>query len=230
MPTYNFSIVRDTARVNELPKNLEVELLAKDGKIRANQILLQVASPFIHKAIMENKTTLFDLKNYSQEAVVGLLDMIYSGRLTVTDHKKMDEVMRLAQDLEVKFELNQGLPEGENIKVGAPKAPEEPREDPGLIKMENGRIGCGICFKTFKAMAFGTRHYQEQHMIDKKIKNIKCRAPNCNKKFAIERNMKVHMKQAHGISSKMLKSTKTVKVPQVPKIPRKNLKEELPEH
>ena len=216
MSKYCFSIVRETTRVSDISQDLE--LLAKDGKIRANQSFLQVASPIINKAILENDSKVFDLKNYSQEAVIGLLEMIYSGQLTVTGAEVMDEVMRLAQDLEINFQL--ATLESENFKVEAPKIPEEPQEndnDPGLIKMDDGRFGCGICFKSFSSKTHGTTHYREQHLSEKSQRNFKCRAPNCDKTFAFERYMKNHMRQRHGISSKMLKSTKSVKVPKVPK-------------
>ena len=220
MPKYHFSIVRESSRASEISQDFE--FLAKDGKLRANQSFLQMASPIIHKVIMENNSTVFDLKDYSQEAVVGLLDIIYTGRLTVTEDQVKDEIVKMAQDLEINIQLHQALPEGENVKVKieAPKAPEEPSEndnDPGLIKMEDGRFGCGICFKSFGSKSIGTKHYQEVHMTDKNQKNFKCRAPNCNKTFAVERHMKLHMQRVHGISAKMLKSTKSVKVPKVPK-------------
>ena len=216
MPKYRFSIVREAARIIELPQ--DVELLTKDGKLRTNKIALEVASPVIHKAIMENNATAFDLKNYSQESVVGLLDMIYLNHFTVTDENIMNEVTSLARDLEIKFQLDQAFTEDDNIKVAAPKVPEEPQEnddDPGLFKMDDGtgRFGCGICFKSFGSKPAGTTHYQDVHMTDKSQRNFKCRAPNCNKTFAVERYMKDHMKRRHGISAKMLKSKKSVKVP-----------------
>ena len=77
--------------------------------------------------------------------------------------------------------------------------------------MDDGRFGCGICFKSFGKQPDAKRHYQNLHMIDRAIKNIRCRAPGCDKKFAVEKYMKAHMKQTHGISAKMLKSLKSAK-------------------
>ena len=224
MANYSLTIIKDTSRFNDLTKN--ITLLTKDSKIMANQSFLQVASPVINKAIMENPdSTIFDFKHHSDEAVNGLLEMIYKGQVTdIKDEALKDEVFQLTEELGINVRVQSLLhlpgPEAQNIKVEPPKVPEEQEknDDPGLFKMDNGRYGCGICFKSFVMQAIGKRHYQSQHMIDKNVKNFGCRFPNCNKKFAVEEYMKTHMLRAHGVSAKMLKSAT--------KAPSKGMKEE----
>ena len=218
MASYNLKLVRDSSRINDLSQN--IELLAKDSKITAKQALLQLASPVINRAILENPdSTIFDLKHYSGVTVNGLLQIIYNGEITDTCEEFKDEILQLAAELEINVHV-QPLTTDQKIKIEAPKVPEpaEKDEDPGLFKLKDGKFSCGLCFKTFNSQSTGKRHYQTQHMINKDAKIIECRAPNCDKKFAVEHYMKEHMRLKHGISAKMLKSAK--------KAPKKSIKQE----
>ena len=204
MTHYNLTILRDFSRYKDLSQN--IEFVTNDSRIMAKQALLQLASPVINEAILSDPdSTVFDLRHHSGKAVNGLLEMVYHGQLTDAYDDFKDEIMQLADELEINVLVQLILPsnEGPIIKDDAPKAPEEPEknDDPGLFKMKDGNYGCGICFKSFGRQDNAIRHYQNMHMIDKNAKTISCRYPNCDKKFAIEIYMKKHMKARHGISA-----------------------------
>ena len=84
-------------------------------------------------------------------------------------------------------------------------------EDPGLAPLDDGKVACLKCSKILSTMKSARRHYKIKHVIDPKNKNIKCKI--CAKRFAvvIDYMKHDHVKQAHGISWKLLeKSVKPV--------------------
>ena len=79
---------------------------------------------------------------------------------------------------------------------------ETKNEDPGLMRLKDGKIRCGICFKVFagkKPMDVAKQHYKNVHL--SKGKDVSCRVPGCDRKFKNTQSMRVHLIQTHGISS-----------------------------
>ena len=197
-----------------------IEILANDGKISANKTFLRFASQVVHTRLMEDPDTIMiDLKNYRKSSIDCLLTGIYTGKTTFSSVVEEEEVKRLCLELDISI-LEPGVA-GENIKVDAPEVPEEEQvknEDPGLMRLDDGKVSCGLCFKVFSRMGDAKRHYQNVHIAKNKEKTIICKAPNCDKKFNNMGYMKIHMLQKHGISAKMIpgnvkagkKSTKKV--------------------
>ena len=115
MANYTIEITRDYSRVNNLPQNLE--LLTKDSKIKANRVMLRLASPVIDKIIMESPgTMMFDFKNHSGEAVSALLQVIYHGKLANTNEKLKDELLKIAEELEIQVSAQSPLLSQSNFK------------------------------------------------------------------------------------------------------------------
>ena len=206
----------DISRINELQNT--VEILTHDGKITANRCFLRAASSVIHDNCLKNPDlTVLDLKNHKKAAVDNLLHLVYHGKATLNDEVEKQEVINLAQDLDVNISYVTLAMPGKSIKVDAPEVPEdEPKtDDPGLIELPDGRFGCGICFKDFGRKSDAKRHYQNIHMA--KENNISCRIPECDKKFSNMKYMKEHMTKKHGIPGAMIspiskaKSAKSVK-------------------
>ena len=196
------------SRINEIPNNT-IEVLANDGKITANRLFLRLASGVVHAKLLENPDlNILDLKDYKKRTIDCLLNGIYTGQTTFKDEVEEKEVIRLAQELDIGI-IQTG--EGKNIKIEAPAVPEEEaiNEDPGLIPLKDGNYGCGLCFKSFTRFQVAKRHYQNIHFAQEK--NISCRAPGCDKKFAILRYMKEHMRTSHGISAKLIQTTSSTK-------------------
>ena len=183
-----------------------VELLANDGKITANRAFLRLASPTMHKQLMENPDiAIFDVKNHKKTTIDCLLRGIYNGKTTFNDEVEKAEVMSLAQELDINITTQTELT-GE-----APKVPEEPEEqhnniEPQVTQLKNGKVSCDICFKTFTQMKNAKAHFKQIHL--EKDKNIDCRFQGCLKKFTCHHYMKKHMLQQHGISAKQIPSTK----------------------
>ena len=89
------------SRVNEIVPDT-VELLANDGKITTNRALLRFASSAIHKQLSENpEITIFDMKNHMKTTIDCLLHGIYNSKITFTDEIEKEEVMSLAQELDI---------------------------------------------------------------------------------------------------------------------------------
>ena len=197
-------------KVDDVPETIEV--LANDGKISANRFFLRIASPAVHTKLVENPDlTILDLKNYRKATIDCLLHGIYTGNTTFNDDIEKETVMRLCQELSIDMKTKMVV-EGEAIKVDAPAVPEEEpkNDDPGLMRLKDGRIGCGICFKAFSLKGNAKKHYQNVHMTSKE-KNIPCRAPGCDTKLKSIPVMKQHMLKSHGISAKMIPSTSATK-------------------
>ena len=206
----------DVSRISEIPDT--VELLTHDGKVTANRSFLRVASSVIHDTFLKNPDlTVFDLKNHKKVTVDNLLHLVYHGKATFNDEVEKQEVINLAQNLDVNISCVTLAMPGKGIKVDAPEVPEEEpkNDDPGLMELKNGRFGCGICYKDFGQKGDAKRHYQNVHMA--KEKNISCRIPECDKKFSCMKYMKDHMTKKHGIPGAMIspiskaQSTKSVK-------------------
>ena len=212
MSNYNLSFTRDIKRFAHLTP--DIEILASDGKIGAFRHELTIASPILQKMFMANPNlTIIDLKEYDQDVVQRLLNLIYAGNFSMEDENLKDSIFRLATELQITIEV---LPQDtKKIKVAAPKAPEEllKNDDPGLIDLGGGKVKCGLCMKVFGEKGNGTKHYQNIHMTDKSQKNIICQAPGCNKLFRIKSYMQAHMNSKHGIKVSELKSASKVKQP-----------------
>ena len=194
------------SRINEIPNNT-IEVLANDGKITANRLFLRLASGVVHAKLLENPDlNILDLKDHQKRTIDCLLNGIYTGQTTFKDKIEEEEVTRLAQELDIGI-----IQTGKNIKIEAPAVPEEEaiNEDPGLIPLKDGNYGCGLCFKSFTRFQVAKRHYQNIHFAQEK--NISCRAPGCDKKFAILRYMKEHMRTSHGISARLIQTTSSTK-------------------
>ena len=200
-------------KVDDIPETIEV--LANDGKISVNRFFLRIASPVVHTKLVENPDlTIIDLKNYRKATIDCLLHGIYTGNTTFNDDIEKEMVMRLCQELGIEIKTKM-IVEGEAIKVDAPAVPEEApqNDDPGIMRLKDGRISCGKCFKIFPgkfAMGNAKQHYQNVHMTSDGEK-IPCRAPGCDKKFKTMHSMKDHMRQTHGVSAKMIPSTSAIK-------------------
>ena len=199
------------SRINEIPNNT-IEVLANDGKITANRLFLRLASGVVHAKLLENPDlNILDLKDHKKRTINCLLNGIYTGLTTFKDEVEEEEVTRLAQELDIGIIQTALTGEGKNIKIEAPAVPEEEsiNEDPGLIPLKDGNYGCGLCFKSFTRFQVAKRHYQNIHFAQEK--NISCRAPGCDKKFAILRYMKEHMRASHGISAKLIQTIRSTK-------------------
>ena len=107
MSDSKFTVVKDISRIIcELPQ--DVEIVGKDGSITANKVLIQFASPFLHKQIQMHPDAIsirFEFTNYSQAAIAALFEMVYTGELKVTDEELKTEVFEFAKDLEIKCQI-----------------------------------------------------------------------------------------------------------------------------
>ena len=218
-----------------------VELLANDGKITANRAFLRLASSAIHKQLTENPdVTIFDMKNHKKTTIDCLLRGIYNGKATCTDEVEKEEVMSLAQELDINITQTLTTSIQTELAGEASKVLEEPEEqpknvDPQLTRLKDGRVSCDICFKTFssksgqaQAMGIAKKHYKQIHLASKD-KNIDCRFQGCLKKFKCLDYMKIHMLQRHGISAKQIPSTtKTKSSTSYTKLAKKGIKKEPP--
>ena len=161
---------------------------------------LRVASPVVHSKLLETPDlTILDLKNYRKATIDCVLQGIYTGKAVFNNDIEKEMVTRLCQELDI--DMTCEASEAETIKVNAPKVPqEEPKnKDPGLMRLKDGRIRCGICFKVFAGKFVAKQHYQNVHM--SKGKNVSCRVPGCDRKFKNTQSMRVHIIKTHGISS-----------------------------
>ena len=191
-----------------------VELLANDGKITTNRALLRFASSAIHKQLSENpEITIFDMKNHKKTTIDCLLHGIYNSKITFTDEIEKEEVMSLAQELDITqtSTLTTSI-QTELTGEETPKVPEEqPKSvEPELTQLKDGKVSCDICFKTFTTKGNATQHYKQIHLAPKE-KNIDCRFQGCLTKFTSLLYMKRHMHVHHGISAKQIRSTTKTK-------------------
>ena len=195
------------SRVNKLCPDT-IELLANDGKVTANRIFLCLASSAIHKRLEENpEITFFDMKHHKKSTIDCLLCGIYNGKTTYTDEVEKEEVMSLAQELDINVSQT-----SEIADEFAPEVPEEqPKSvEPELTQLKDGKVSCDICFKTFTTKGNATQHYKQIHLAPKE-KNIDCRFQGCLTKFTSLLYMKRHMHVHHGISAKQIRSTTKTK-------------------
>jgi len=96
-----------------------VELLANDGKVSANRAFLQLASSAVDRQLTENpEITIFAMKNHMKTTIDCLLHGIYNGKTTFTDEVEKEEVMSLAQELDINITQTE-------LTGEAPKVPEE---------------------------------------------------------------------------------------------------------
>ena len=225
----SLSVDLHISRVNELSPDT-IELLANDGKVTANRYFLCLASSAIFKRLMENpEITIFDMKNHKKSTIDCLLHGIYNGKTTFNDEVENEEVMSLAQELDI------------NMTEMADEAPEVPEEqpqnvEPEVTRLKDGKVSCDLCFKTFTLLRNAKAHYKQIHLTGKD-KNIDCRFQGCDKKFANMAYMRRHMYQSHGISGKQIplttktKSsiTKTKSSTGFTKLTKKAIKKEAPE-
>jgi len=220
------------SHVNEIVPDT-IELLANDGKVIANRAFLRLASPAIHKQLMENpEITIFDMKNHKKTTIDCLLHGIYNGKTTFTDEVEEEKVMSLAQELDIN--ITQSL----ELAGEVPKVSEEPEEqskdmEPKVTRLKDGRVSCDVCFKICSgrnAMSNAKSHYKQVHLSS--VKNIACRFQGCGKKFAHMFIMKSHMLHSHGISAKQISSTtsttKTKSSTSFTKLTKKAIKKEPP--
>ena len=204
------------SRLDEIPD--KIGLLARDGMVTANRTILRLVSSPAHTKLLRNPDlTVLDLRHHKKANIDSLLHLINGGKIAFNE-----DVNNLAEELEIHLT--------KSFKVDAAEVPEEqPKDkDPGLMKLKDGRMSCGLCFKAFERMINAKRHYKNVHMA--KGKNILCRAPGCVKKFKSMDYMKVHMFTTHGISAKMIPSASktklTKKVPQKMESEKIDVKEE----
>lgn len=199
----------------------KIGLLANDGKVAANRTILRLVSPPVHAKLVDNPNlNLLDMMHHKKANIDSLLHLINGGKIAFNE-----DVNNLAEELEIPLIVS--ADGRRSFKVDAPEVPEEqPKdEDPGLMKLKDGRMSCGLCFKAFGKMQHAKRHYQNIHMA--KDKNIPCRVPGCGKKFKSMDYMKNHMFMTHGISAKMIPSTSKTKLKK--KVPTKNTIEKEPQ-
>ena len=138
------------SRLDEIHPD-KIGLLASDGKITMNRAILRLVSSLVHTKLVENPDlTILDMKHHKKAASIdSLLHLINGGKIAFNE-----DVNNLAEELDI-FLTN-------SFKVDAPEVPEEqPKdEDPGLMKLKDGRMSCGLCFKAFESMRNAKRHYQ----------------------------------------------------------------------
>ena len=73
----------------------------------------------------------------------------------------------------------------------------------GLVNMEDGTAMCLRCNKSYSTPAKAKIHFKEVHAIDKNDRQFPC--PICQKPFAVQRYLTNHIRQKHGLTTKMLK-------------------------
>ena len=73
-----------------------------------------------------------------------------------------------------------------------------------VTMLDNGRVRCDICLKSFTELKNLYQHQKTLHMGNQ---NISCQAPDCKKKFKCHRYLRDHMRKSHGILAKMIPST-----------------------
>ena len=164
----------------------DIKILTTNGKVKANRCLLQMASPIIRRNLEYNeKADVLDLQDYSVETVKSLLKLIYVGKLSCQSNALKEEVLDVANELEIKTSVS--LPD-------KPKKVKVKNEDSVITDCGDGKFICGLCLKTFASKTNGMKHYQEVHMAKEPVE---CLYSGCNKKFAVQRYMKEHMKKVH---------------------------------
>ena len=193
------------SRISELYPDT-IQLLTNDGKVTANRAFLCLASSAIHKQLRNPEITIFDMKHRKKSTIDCLLRGIYNGKTTYTDEVEKEEVMSLAQELDINV--------SQTLEIADEFAPEVPEErpksvEPELTRLKDGKVSCDKCFKTFTTLGNATAHYKQIHLAQDK--NIDCRFQGCDKKFANMITMKRHMYQSHGISAKQITSTTKTK-------------------
>ena len=220
------------SRVSEINPDT-IELLANDGKVTANRAFLRLASSAIHKQLTENpEITIFDMKNHKKTTIDLLIRGICYGKTTVTDEVEKEEVISLAQELDISIVniIQASKLLGEASKVSEESEEQSKDVDPKVTRLKDGRVSCDVCFKIFSGKwSFGNAntHYKEKHLSSNKI--IDCRFQGCDKKFANMITMKRHMYQSHGISAKQITSTtKTKSSTSFTKLTKKAIKKEPP--
>merc|ERR1719483_1525434 len=77
-----------------------------------------------------------------------------------------------------------------------------------LKPIEDGRMECLDCNKTFSSKKSARVHYKKVHMTDQNDLKFVCKV--CNKGFAVEQYMRRHMKEIHSVHyhSKCLECSK----------------------
>ena len=197
IPSFKVTIIKDASRIKHLPHNIEI--LADGGTIiNAKRCPLQMASGVWNKRFIKNpERSIFDMKTHKKEVIDCLLRLIYQGEMTFTEEEFKDEVIDLAQELEIKVQS-----EFQKIKTAPTKAPKKApklfaNDDFCLMESGDGRFQCTICFKAFSNKKNGQRHYEEVHLTNKSVKNVQCRDPECDKKFPSQRYMEQHMRRCH---------------------------------
>ena len=125
------------SRLDEIHPD-KIGLLASDGKITMNRAILRLVSSLVHTKLVENPDlTILDMKHHKKASIDSLLHLINGGKIAFNE-----DVNNLAEELEIFLT--------KSFKVDAPEVPEEqPKdEDPGLMKLKDGRMSCGLCFKS----------------------------------------------------------------------------------
>ena len=72
----------------------------------------------------------------------------------------------------------------------------------GLVNMQDGTAMCLRCNKSYSTPAKAKIHFKEVHATDKNDRKFPC--PICQKSFAVQRYLTNHIRQKHGLTSKML--------------------------
>ena len=84
---------------------------------------------------------------------------------------------------------------------------EEPTEEEGLARTEDGRVTCLKCFQSFSSMSNGERHYKSKHM---ELAKVRCKF--CPRIYKTIHSLNEHLRRTHGLSKKMLKNRVIPKV------------------
>merc|ERR1711860_221353 len=218
IPSFKVTMIKEASRIKHLPH--DIEILADDGVIiKAKRCPLQMASGiwnnrfikavYFGHSIKGAERPILDLKTHKKEVIDCLLRLIYQGELTFTEEEFKDEVVDLAQELEIKVKT-------EFQKIKTPAATKAPRKAPKLLANDDyclmesgdGRFQCTICFKALSTKANGKRHYEEVHLTNTSVRNVQCRDPECDKKFPRKKLMEEHMRRCHRTYWEFLNSAK----------------------
>jgi len=212
IPSFKVTMIKDASRIKHLPH--DIEILADDGIIiNAKRCPLQMASGIWNNRFIKGaERPILDLKTHKKEVIDCLLCLIYQGEMTFTEEEFKDEVVDLAQELEIQvkteFMKMKTAATASTTKVPK-KAPKLfANDDYCLMESGDGRFQCTICFKAFSTKSNGKIHYEGIHLTNRSVRNVQCRDPECDKKFPSKRRMEEHMRRCHRKYWEFLNSAK----------------------
>ena len=74
-----------------------------------------------------------------------------------------------------------------------------------VTMLENDRLRCDICSKSFSQLKNVKQHHDTIHV--SKIKSFSCKIPGCQKKVSCQRYLNDHKRKIHDISAKATKKS-----------------------